>query len=151
MANNFLQLNEKISNLRRYIKDLHNTMFNLYNIEKNVGNNKAIFARKNLDNLSKAFVHIAKINLKKANFRNSSDKEEAKQLYSNISQGIDKLSKLLTIRISEEMVGNINKDTNFKENLDNIRLAQGYIKALDSETYLDNKEISEIEKALRNY
>ena len=138
MENNFY---EKISNLRKNIKDLHNTLFNLYNKEKGIGSNKIMYVRRNIDNLSKAFFHVSKVNLKKAGIKDNRDNEEAKQLYSNILQGIDKLSKLLTIRTSEGMVENIYKDTTYKENLDNVRLAQSFIKALDPEMYLDDKEI----------
>lgn len=138
MENNFF---EKIGNLRKNIKDLHNTLFNLYNIEKHTGSNKIMYVRRNIDNLSKAFAHISKVNLKKASIKDNRDKEEAKQLYSNILQGIDKLSKLLTIRTSEGMVENIYKDITYKENLDNVRLAQGFIKALDPEMYLDDKDL----------
>ena len=132
--------------LRNKLKELQEVMCGLYNHNTTNLNNTFIFIKKNMDKVNLANRYISDIDIKSIlNPEKLSDDKELLNIYTSTIKNIKELNELLNKKMYEETKkGNSSKISSFKKNLDNLRLAQNTIKAIDTSMGLTRKEWEEL-------
>lgn len=132
------QLNDSKESIKRNIKNIQTVLGNLYLVNTKKINNKLIFIKRGVDKANLANKYLSSLNLSYSVETN--DLSDVKEALKETMLRISKLENILESKF-KSLKGNSDSTSNFRRDMDSLRLAYNCLKNLDTDMTLSVNDL----------